>query len=195
MLLIIDNYDSFTYNLVQMFARYMPVAVKRNDETDVARIQRLDPQAIVISPGPGRPEDSGCILEVLQEFSASKPIFGVCLGLQALGQACGASVVRAGRQMHGKTSPVYHNSRGLFRGLPNPFSAMRYHSLVVDPETLSPELDVTAYTSQGEIMGLSHRAGLACAVQFHPESILTPQGQMIIENFLAMHQLASGVPA
>ncbi len=195
MLLVIDNYDSFTYNLVQLFAQHLPVEVRRNDQIDLAGVRQLNPLALVISPGPGRPEDSGCSLELISALSGELPIFGVCLGLQCLGQAMGASVVRAGRLMHGKTSRVYHNSRGLFRGLPNPFEAMRYHSLVVDPDTVPASLEITAHTSEGEVMGLSQRNGLASAVQFHPESILTEQGRMLIENFLAMHRLGSGVPA
>lgn len=195
MLLVIDNYDSFTYNLVQLFAQHLAVEVRRNDQIDLAGVRQLAPEALVISPGPGRPEDAGCSLELIRELHLEVPIFGVCLGLQALGQAFGARVLRAERLMHGKTSRVYHDGRGLFRGLPNPLNAMRYHSLVVEAESLPGDLEVTAHTSDGEIMGLKLRHGLASAVQFHPESILTEQGRMVIENFLAMHRLASGVLA
>lgn len=191
MLLVIDNYDSFTYNLVQMLAQYLPVEVRRNDQVDLAGVRAMAPRAIVISPGPGRPEDAGISIPLLREFSASVPVLGVCLGLQALGAAFGANVVRAPRLMHGKTSRVYHDGTGLFRGLPNPFEAMRYHSLVVEEASLPAELKVSAYTSEGEIMGLTHSGGMASAVQFHPESILTEQGGQLIANFVAMHKLAA----
>ncbi len=190
MLLMIDNYDSFTYNLVQYFGELgQDVQVVRNDAIDVAGIEKLAPSRIVISPGPGTPDDAGVSLDVLARLGDRIPILGVCLGHQALGQAFGAKVVRAGRIMHGKTSPVRHHGAGVFAGLPDPFEATRYHSLVVDREGLPDCLEVTAWTEDGQggieaIMGLRHRELRIEGVQFHPESILTQHGHALLKNFL-----------
>ncbi len=190
MLLMIDNYDSFTFNLVQYLGELgQEVRVVRNDALDVAGIRRLAPAAIVISPGPGTPDDAGVSLPVLRELGASIPVLGVCLGHQAIGQVFGGRVVRAGSIMHGKTSPVRHRGQGVFRGLPDPLEATRYHSLVVDKTAVPDCLEVTAWTenpdgSLDEIMGLRHRTLPVEGVQFHPESILTKQGHDLLANFL-----------
>ena len=190
MLLMIDNYDSFTYNLVQYFGELgEEVRVIRNDALDLAGVRALDPSAIVISPGPGTPDDAGISLEVLAALSGVVPIFGVCLGHQAIGQAFGGKVVRARSIMHGKTSPIHHDGRGVFAGLPNPFEATRYHSLVVEQASLPKCLEVSAWTenadgSRDEIMGLRHRSLAVEGVQFHPESILTQHGHAMLRNFL-----------
>jgi anthranilate synthase/aminodeoxychorismate synthase-like glutamine amidotransferase len=184
-IVVLDNYDSFTWNLVQALgARGRRVEVRRNDETSLAEIEALAPSHLVISPGPGRPEEAGLSMELLRAFSRRVPILGVCLGHQALGAVAGGRVVRAARPMHGRSSPIYHDGRGLFRGLPNPFEAGRYHSLVVAEEGLPGELEVAAQTTDGEIMALRWRGTLAVGVQFHPESILTPKGGIVLENFL-----------
>lgn len=190
MLLMIDNYDSFTFNLVQYFGELgEEVRVIRNDAVDLAGVRALDPSAIVISPGPGTPDDAGISLEVLAALSGVVPIFGVCLGHQAIGQAFGGKVVRARSIMHGKTSPIHHDGRGVFAGLPNPFEATRYHSLVVEQASLPKCLEVSAWTenadgSRDEIMGLRHRSLAVEGVQFHPESILTQHGHAMLRNFL-----------
>ena len=192
MLLMIDNYDSFTYNLVQYFGELgQAVEVRRNDAIDVAGIEALKPAAIVISPGPCTPDQAGVSLEVLEKLSGRVPILGVCLGHQSLGQAFGGKVVRAKTIMHGKTSQVHHNGTGVFAGLPSPFEATRYHSLVVEKESLPDCLEVTAWTLDGnggfdEIMGLRHKALPVEGVQFHPESILTQHGHDMLRNFLAL---------
>lgn len=190
MLLMIDNYDSFTYNLAQYFGELgQEVQVVRNDAIDVAGIRALQPSHIVISPGPGTPDEAAVSLDVLREFSGEVPILGVCLGHQALGQVFGGRVVRAKRIMHGKTSPVHHRGQGVFAGLPNPFEATRYHSLVVAPESLPACLEVTAWTEHPDgsleaIMGLRHRTLAVEGVQFHPESIATGHGHEVLRNFL-----------
>ncbi|HTA64360.1 MAG TPA: aminodeoxychorismate/anthranilate synthase component II [Xanthomonadaceae bacterium] len=190
MLLMIDNYDSFTWNLVQYFGELgQEVRVVRNDAIDVAGIEKLAPSRIVISPGPGTPDDAGISLEVIAKLGDRIPILGVCLGHQALGQVFGGKVVRAGRIMHGKTSQVRHEGNGVFAGLPDRFEATRYHSLVVDRGTLPDCLEVTAWTEdeQGDveaIMGLRHRSLRVEGVQFHPESILTQHGHALLKNFL-----------
>ncbi|OJY97138.1 MAG: anthranilate/aminodeoxychorismate synthase component II [Lysobacterales bacterium 63-13] len=190
MLLMIDNYDSFTFNLVQYFGELgEEVKVVRNDELSSAQIGALQPSCIVISPGPCTPNEAGVSLEVLQDLSAKVPIFGVCLGHQSIGQAFGGNVVRARQIMHGKTSMIHHAGVGVFRGLPNPFEATRYHSLVVEQESLPDCLEVTAWTensdgSRDEIMGLRHRSLPVEGVQFHPESILTQHGHDLLRNFL-----------
>lgn len=190
MLLMIDNYDSFTFNLVQYFGELgEEVKVIRNDELSAAEIDALDASSIVISPGPCTPNEAGVSLEVLQKLSAKVPIFGVCLGHQSIGQAFGGKVVRAKQIMHGKTSMIHHNSVGVFRGLPSPFEATRYHSLVVEQESLPDCLEVTAWTNnpdgtRDEIMGLRHRELAVEGVQFHPESILTRHGHDLLRNFL-----------
>ena len=190
MLLMLDNYDSFTFNLVQYLQELgAEVRVERNDALTVEQIARLAPQRIVISPGPCTPNEAGVSLAVIERLGATTPILGVCLGHQALGQVYGGDVVRAGRIMHGKTSPIRHEGRGVFAGLPDRFEATRYHSLVVDKATLPDCLEVTAWTenedgSVEEIMGLRHRAHPVEGVQFHPESILTQHGHALLKNFL-----------
>ena len=190
MLLMIDNYDSFTWNLVQYFGELgQEVKVVRNDMIDIAGIEELAPSRIVISPGPGTPDDAGVSLDVIAKLGGSIPILGVCLGHQALGQAFGAKVVRAGKIMHGKTSQVRHKGAGVFAGLPAPFEATRYHSLVVDRDTLPECLEVTAWTDDEHggieaIMGLRHKTLRLEGVQFHPESILTQHGHALLKNFL-----------
>lgn len=184
MLLMIDNYDSFTYNLVQYFGELgQEIKVFRNDQVTVDEIRALNPDHIVISPGPGEPDDGGVSLEVLKELGATTPILGVCLGHQCIGQAYGGEVVRAPRLMHGKTSNVYHEGKGLFFGVPSPFQATRYHSLIVE-EPMPDVLEVTAFTRNGEVMGVRHKEHPVVGVQFHPESILTEHGKRILQNFL-----------
>jgi anthranilate synthase component II len=197
MLLMIDNYDSFTYNLVQYFGELgQAVEVRRNDAIDVAGIQALQPAAIVISPGPCTPDQAGVSLAVLEQLSGRIPILGVCLGHQSLGQAFGGKVVRAKTIMHGKTSQVHHDGKGVFAGLPSPFRATRYHSLVVEKESLPDCLEVSAWTldEEGgfdEIMGLRHKTLPVEGVQFHPESILTEHGHALLRNFLAQGALGA----
>lgn len=188
MLLVIDNYDSFTYNLVQYFGELEvgEMLIKRNDQITLAEIETLAPDRICISPGPCSPKEAGVSNEVIRTFGPRIPIFGVCLGHQCIGQVFGGEVVRAGRLMHGKTSPILHHGTGLFAGLPNPFEATRYHSLLVRRESLPDCLEITAETAEGEIMGLNHREFPIYGVQFHPESILTTQGKEILRNFLQL---------
>ena len=187
MVLIIDNYDSFTYNLVQYFGVLgCDVIVKRNDEITIAEIEALDPERICISPGPGRPEDAGISNDLVRQLGPKKPILGVCLGHQCIGEVFGGEVVPASRLMHGKTSPVRHQGGGVFAHLPNPFEATRYHSLIVRRETLPDCLEITADTAEGEVMGLQHRVHPIHGVQFHPESVLTADGMKLLANFLAI---------
>ena len=184
-LLMIDNYDSFTYNLVQYLGELgAQVTVKRNDAIDVAGVRALAPDAIVISPGPCTPKEAGISVPILRELSVELPILGVCLGLQCIGEAFGGKVVRASRLMHGKTSPVLHDGKTIFAAMPNPFEAMRYHSLVVEDATLPDCLELSARTSENEIMGLRHKSLRVEGVQFHPESIGTPDGKHLLKNFL-----------
>ncbi len=184
MILMIDNYDSFTYNLVQYLGELgADLQVYRNDRITADEIEGLAPSHIVISPGPGRPDDGGVSNEVIRRFHRTTPILGVCLGHQCMAHTFGGRVVRAARLMHGKTSPVHHDGQGLYRGLPNPFIATRYHSLIVE-EPLPAELVVTARTAEGEVMGLRHREYPMEGVQFHPESILTVEGKALLRNFL-----------
>jgi len=184
--LVIDNYDSFVYNLVQELGELgADPAVHRNDAVDVDGIRAAAPDAVLISPGPGRPEDAGISLAVIEELAGEFPILGVCLGHQAIGQAYGGEVVRAPTLMHGKTSAIHHDGRGVFAGLPDPLTATRYHSLVVEPASVPDVLEVTATTSDGVIMGLRHRTLAVEGVQFHPESLLTPEGPSLLANFLA----------
>lgn len=187
MLLMIDNYDSFTYNLVQYFGELgdEPV-VFRNDAIDIACIEEMKPSRIVISPGPCTPKEAGVSVEVIRHFAGRIPILGVCLGHQSMAYAFGGEVVRADRLMHGKTSPIEHDNRGVFAGLPNPFEATRYHSLIVRRETLPDCFEISAWTKEGEIMGLRHRQFKMEGVQFHPESILTQGGKDLLRNFLKM---------
>ncbi|GDX73727.1 aminodeoxychorismate/anthranilate synthase component II [Cyanobium sp.] len=192
MLLVLDNYDSFTYNLVQYLGELAadhPLAadlrVERNDALNLEAIKRLNPAAILISPGPGDPDQAGVCLEVIQQLGASVPILGVCLGHQCLAQAFGGRVVRAPQLMHGKTSPVHHNNAGVFSGLPDPLTATRYHSLIAERSSLPACLEVTAWLEDGTIMGLKHRQHHALqGVQFHPESVLTQAGHQLLANFL-----------
>jgi len=184
-LLVIDNYDSFTYNLVQYLAELGGVLdVRRNDAITLDEVAALRPEGVVISPGPCTPREAGISVPLIQRFAGTIPILGVCLGHQAIGAAFGAAIVRAGRIMHGKTSLIHHDSRGLFAGLPDPFEATRYHSLVIDPATLPPMLARTAWTDEDEIMGVRHRTLFVEGVQFHPESILTVEGKRLLGNFL-----------
>lgn len=186
MVLVIDNYDSFTYNLVQYLGELgEDVRVFRNDHITLEEIAALKPDHIVISPGPGDPEDGGISNDVIRTFGPVTPVLGVCLGHQCIGSVYGGVVSRAPRLMHGKTSPVYHNGQGLFNGIPSPFTATRYHSLIVE-EGLPEALAVTAFTRDGEVMGLQHREYPVVGVQFHPESILTEHGKRILQNFLNM---------
>lgn len=185
MILMIDNYDSFTYNLVQYLQQMgREVAVYRNDEITVAEIENMDVEAIFLSPGPCSPKEAGVTVEIVRRFHQTIPIMGVCLGHQAIGFAFGGEVVRADKVMHGKSSPISNDGRTIFQGLPDPFTAGRYHSLIVKRDTLPACLEVTAETAEGEIMGLRHREYPVEGIQFHPESILTPQGKRIIRNFL-----------
>lgn len=185
-MLVVDNYDSFTFNLVQYLGELgaEPV-VRRNDEITLADVEALNPDAILISPGPGTPDESGVSIDIIREWGGRVPIFGVCLGHQAIGQVFGGDVVRADQVMHGKTSAIRHDGLGVFEGLPDGFEATRYHSLVVDPATLPDVLEVTAQTDEGVIMGLRHRTLDIEGVQFHPESILTGTGHQLLARFLA----------
>jgi anthranilate synthase component 2 len=190
MILLIDNYDSFTYNVYQYLGELgAEVSVVRNDEITVAQIERLAPEKMVISPGPCTPNEAGISLEVIKRFAGEIPLLGICLGHQAIGQAFGGEVRRARTVMHGKTSPIHHEGKGVFRGLPQPMTATRYHSLIVGWDSLPECLEVTAWTEtpegeKDEIMGLRHRTLPVEGVQFHPESIFSPQGKALLENFL-----------
>ena len=187
MILVIDNYDSFTYNLVQYFGEMgVEIVVKRNDEITLDEIAALKPERIVISPGPKSPREAGISCAVMERFGPTVPMLGVCLGHQCMGEVYGGKVVRAARLMHGKTSPIRHDGTGVFAGLPNPFEATRYHSLIVERESLPEVLQVTADTSEQEIMGLRHRDFPIHGVQFHPESILTQAGKAVLKNFLTL---------
>src|SRR6266850_7898246 len=184
-LLIIDNYDSFTYNLVQLFGEMdVDLTVKRNNEISIDEIEKLKPDRICISPGPGRPENAGVSSDLIRELGAKIPILGVCLGHQCIAQAFGGEVVRAEKLMHGKTSQIHHQHRGVFKDLAEPLEATRYHSLIVKRESLPDSLEITAETDDGEIMGVQHRQFPIHGVQFHPESILTTEGRKLLANFL-----------
>jgi anthranilate synthase/aminodeoxychorismate synthase-like glutamine amidotransferase len=185
MILVIDNYDSFTYNLVQYLGEMgADLHVVRNDKITLDEIAELAPDRIVVSPGPCDPEHAGVSVETIQRFAGHIPILGVCLGHQSIGQAFGGNVVRAGRLMHGKTSPVRHDGRGVFENMPNPFQAIRYHSLLIERDSLPDCLEISAETAEGEIMGVRHKTLPVEGVQFHPESILTEQGKRILANFI-----------
>ncbi len=184
-ILMIDNYDSFTYNLVQYLGELgAELEVRRNDAIDVAGVRAMAPQAIVISPGPCTPTEAGISVPLLREMAGELPMLGVCLGHQCIGEAFGGKVVRAGRLMHGKTSPILHDGKTIFAGLPRPFDAMRYHSLLVAADSIPPCLEVSARTAEGEVMGLRHRTLTVEGIQFHPESIGTPEGKRLLANFL-----------
>ncbi len=185
MILLIDNYDSFTYNLVQALGELgAELKVVRNDEIGIEEAGRLNPSRLLISPGPCTPSEAGISVEAIRTFAGKIPILGVCLGHQSIGAAFGADVIRAERLMHGKTSMIRHYGKGVFRGLSNPFEAMRYHSLIVDEKTLPECLEATAWSEKDELMGLRHREFRVEGVQFHPESILTPEGMKLLKNFM-----------
>ena len=187
MVLVIDNYDSFTYNLVQYLGEMgVVMQVHRNDQISLDQIRGLKPERILISPGPCSPCESGLSNDIIRTFGEAIPLLGVCLGHQCIGHVFGANVVVNYRMMHGKTSPVKHNGRELFEGLPNPFQATRYHSLVIQPDSVPPQLEITAETDEGEIMGIRHKTLPIWGVQFHPESILTENGRVILKNFLKL---------
>ncbi len=185
MIVVIDNYDSFTYNIVQTLGGMgAELKVFRNDEVELSFIEALNPDRLLISPGPCTPSQAGISIAAIRHFAGRIPVLGVCLGHQSLGEAFGGRTVRAGRLMHGKTSPIHHDGRGVFTGLPNPFEAMRYHSLVVSEEGLPDCLEVSARSDQGELMGLRHKSLAVEGVQFHPESIMTPAGLALLKNFI-----------
>jgi anthranilate synthase/aminodeoxychorismate synthase-like glutamine amidotransferase len=191
MLLMIDNYDSFTYNLVQYLGELgAEVRVYRNDAITVDEIAALRPQEIVISPGPCTPAEAGVSVDLIRRLAGEVPILGVCLGHQCIGAAFGGRIVRAQRLMHGKTSPIHHDGRTIFRGLSNPFDATRYHSLLIERDTLPAALELSAWTVEGEIMGVRHRERLLEGIQFHPESILTVEGKQLLKNFLDLARAA-----
>ena len=190
--LVIDNYDSFVYNLVQYLGELgADPVVHRHDALSLDEITALDPDAILISPGPGTPDDAGLSNDVIRSFAGRRPVLGVCLGHQCVGQVFGGDVVRAPQVMHGKTSIIHHDGRGVFAGLPNPFEATRYHSLIVERASVPAELEITAETDDGLVMGLRHREYAVEGVQFHPESILTASGHDLLRNFLAMSELVA----
>ena len=185
MILIIDNYDSFTYNLVQYLGELgADLKIYRNDKITIEQIKKMRPEKIVISPGPGRPEDAGISVALIKEFSGKIPILGVCLGHQAIGYAYGGKIIQAKELMHGKTSQIHHNHEGIFQSIDDPFEATRYHSLVIDPKNVPDCLQITAWTNDKEIMGVQHKDHALYGVQFHPESILTKAGMKILKNFL-----------
>lgn len=189
MLLMIDNYDSFTYNIVQYLGELgEDVRVFRNDKITIREIEEMAPERIVISPGPCTPREAGISVEVIRHFAGKVPILGVCLGHQSIGAAFGGEIIRAPRLMHGKTSMIYHDGKTIFEALPNPFEATRYHSLIIKKETLPECLEITALTDQGEIMGVRHREFVIEGVQFHPESILTKVGKDLLRNFLRLKE-------
>lgn len=188
MILMIDNYDSFTFNLVQFLGEFgQELIVKRNDEVTISEIEELAPSFLMVSPGPCSPNEAGISLRVIEHFAGEIPILGVCLGHQSIAQVFGGDVVRADRLMHGKTSPMYHDGKTIFQGIPNPFHATRYHSLIVKKETLPDCLEVSSWTEEGEIMGIRHKELPIEGVQFHPESIMTSHGKELLQNFIAYY--------
>lgn len=192
MILMIDNYDSFTYNLVHYLCELgQDVEVYRNDKITVEDVGRLNPDIIVVSPGPCTPKEAGVSVEVIKEFAGRIPVLGVCLGHQSLAYAYGAKIIRADRLLHGKTSLIHHDGKGIYKDIPDPFEATRYHSLLVDRETLPDEFEITAWTDEGEIMGIRHKELLLEGVQFHPESILTKHGKDLLGNFVKLAQNAA----
>jgi anthranilate synthase component 2/para-aminobenzoate synthetase component 2 len=191
---MIDNYDSFTYNLVQYLGELgEDIRVFRNDKITIHEIQELDPDRIVISPGPCTPKEAGISIKVIQHFAGKIPILGVCLGHQSIGAAYGAEIVNAPRLMHGKTSMIYHDGKTIFKDIPNPFEATRYHSLIIRKETLSDDFQISAWTDQDEIMGIRHKRSIIEGIQFHPESILTKEGKNLLRNFLKLKVPGSSV--
>lgn len=194
MILMIDNYDSFTYNLVQYLGEMgEELVVRRNDQITIEDIEAMAPDFLMISPGPCSPDEAGISMQAVEHFAGTIPIFGVCLGHQSIAQVFGGDVVRADRLMHGKTSEMHHNEETVYKGLSNPFTATRYHSLIVKKETLPDCLEVTSWTDEGEIMGLRHKELAVEGVQFHPESIMTDVGKTILKNFISTHSLPQGV--
>lgn len=186
MIIVIDNYDSFTYNLVQYLGELgAEVVVRRNDAVTVREVERLAPAGVLISPGPGRPEEAGVSLDIVERLGGRIPIFGVCLGHQSIAQCFGAAIVRAERLMHGRTSEIIHEEKGVFEGLPSPLTATRYHSLIVKRDTIPKELEISAWTEEGEVMGVRHEELPIEGVQFHPESFLTEHGHQLISNWLS----------
>ena len=184
---MIDNYDSFTYNLVQYFGELgEEIEVFRNDKVSLSEIEKLKPEMLVISPGPGTPKDAGISLDLINHFTGKLPILGVCLGHQCIGESFGGNIVRAPRLMHGKTSLIHHDGKDIFKELPNPLEATRYHSLIIEKETLPDCLEINAWTEEQEIMGVKHKECLVWGVQFHPESILTTSGKELLNNFLEL---------
>ena len=195
MIAVIDNFDSFTYNLVQMLgSRGRELQVFRNDAIDAAGLRELRPELLVLSPGPGRPEDSGNMPAIISALATELPMLGICLGHQAIAQHFGARIIKAERLMHGKQSLIYHDEHGIHRGLTNPYPAMRYHSLLIDPASLPDCLEISAHTSHGEIMAIRHRSLPIVGLQFHPESLMTPAGARLIDNMLAQLQRAAVLP-
>ena len=189
MLLMIDNYDSFTYNLVQYFGELgEEIEVFRNDKISIPEIEKLNPEMLVISPGPGTPKDAGVSLDMINHFKGKIPILGVCLGHQCIGEVFGGNIVSAPRLMHGKTSFIHHDGKDIFQGLSNPFEATRYHSLIIEKKSIPDCLEITAWTDENEIMGVKHKSYLVIGVQFHPESILTKEGKQLLKNFLNLSQ-------
>ena len=188
MILLLDNYDSFTYNLYQYLCELgaEDVRVVRNDQASVAEIEAMAPERLVVSPGPCTPKEAGISVDLIERFAGKVPVLGVCLGLQCIGEAFGATVSGAGEIMHGKSSIISHDGKGVFRGLPNPFEAIRYHSLAIQPDSVPESLEVSAWSDSGVIMGVRHRECTIEGVQFHPESIMTPVGKAILKNFLEM---------
>ena len=187
MILMIDNYDSFTYNLVQYFGELgADLIVCRNDKISISQVNKLDPEKIIISPGPCTPNEAGISCQLIRDYAGRVPILGVCLGHQCIGQVFGGNIVRANRLMHGKTSPIYHKNREIFQGLPSPFDATRYHSLIIQNDSLPDCLELTAWTDEEEIMGIQHKEMSIYGVQFHPESILTIEGKKLLGNFLSV---------
>ncbi|MEZ4546861.1 MAG: aminodeoxychorismate/anthranilate synthase component II [Thermodesulfobacteriota bacterium] len=193
MILMIDNYDSFTYNLVHYLSELgEEVTVARNDKISLEDVGKMSPEIIVVSPGPCTPKEAGVSVDVIKEFAGRTPILGVCLGHQSMAYAYGAEIVRAGRLLHGKTSPIRHDEKGIYKDIPNPFEATRYHSLLIEKGTLPDEFEVSAWTDEGEIMGIRHKEHLMEGVQYHPESILTKHGKDILRNFIELARERSG---
>ena len=193
MILMIDNYDSFTYNLVHYISELgEEVTVARNDKISLEDVGKMSPEIIVVSPGPCTPKEAGVSVDVIKEFAGRTPILGVCLGHQSMAYAYGAEIVRAGRLLHGKTSPIRHDEKGIYKDIPNPFEATRYHSLLIEKGTLPDEFEVSAWTDEGEIMGIRHKEHLMEGVQYHPESILTKHGKDILRNFIDLARKRSG---